>query len=115
MGRYSKNIPAVRQFQAASAPQPFDRDKAFQILRDGVSMINSFYPVGAMDWLRTNRPDVVKQLKADYRNIDQAIHNEDRTAVSVSVELCIKHHRKAFEIFEARPPVIDVQGDLMAA
>jgi hypothetical protein len=93
----------------------FDRDKAVQILRDGISLINSFYPAGAMEWLRENRPDVIKQLKSDLLAIEQAISNEDHSKVSVTIELGIKHHRRAFELFELRPPVIEVQGDLLAA
>jgi len=115
MSRFSKNIPAVRQFQAVAAHPPFDLDRAVQVLRDGVSLINSFYPDGAMEWLRDKRPDVVRQLKADFLAINSAIHEEDRLKVVVAVELCIKHHRKAFEIFAVRPPVIDVQGDLLVA
>ena len=115
MGRFSKTIPAVRQFQTEAVPVPFDRDKAFQLLRDGISLINSFYPAGAMEWLREHRPDVVKQLKVDFKNIEQCILDEERTKVAICVELCINHHRRAFEIFEARPPVIDVQSDLLAA
>ena len=94
---------------------PFDRDKAVQILRDGISLINSFYPDGALEWLRENRPDITRQLKADFKAIEQAIMDEDRKKVSGAVEVCIKHHRRAFEIFEVRPPVIEVQGDLLAA
>lgn len=96
-------------------PETFDRDKALRLLRDGMSMINSFYPPGAMEWLREKRPDVVKQLKADVADIEKAIMGEEISKVALSVETCIKHHRKAFEIFEARPPVMEVQGDLLAA
>ena len=115
MSRFSKNIPAVRQFQTMVAPAPFDRDRAIQVLRDGISLINSFYPAGAMEWLRDNRPDVIRQLKADFLAINSAIHEEDRLKVTVAVELCIKHHRRAFEIFAVRPPVIEVQDDLRRA
>jgi len=117
MSRFSRNIPAVRQFKAStvSDPSSFDREKAMQLLRDGMSLINSFYPAGALEWLRENRPDVMRHLKDDRRAINQAIQDEDYAAVVAVVETSIKHHRQAFAIYEARPPVIEVQGDLLAA
>lgn len=112
MSRF-KSIPGLQKFKETPAPL-FDIDKAVKLLREGLVLVNSFYPPGAMEWLRENRPDIPKQLKADWKAIDQAINDEDMTAASVAAELCIKHHRKAFEIFEGRPPVIEVQGDLLA-
>ncbi len=97
-------------------PKPvFDIDRASKLLREGLVLVNSFYPPGAMEWLRENRPDVVKQLKQDWKDIDLAIKAEDMKAATLAAETCIKHHRKAFEIFEGRPPVIEIQGDLLAA
>lgn len=109
-------IPGLSAHETSVPPPalpPFDRDKALQLLRDGVSLINSFYPTGAMEWLREHRTDVITILNADYARIEQSILAEDRTKVAVSVELLIKHHRRAFEIYEARPPVIEIQGDLL--
>lgn len=117
MSRF-KNITGLQKFKdqpAAPAPPAFDVDKAHQLLRDGLSLVNSFYPAGAMEWLRDTRPDIPKQLKADWKAICAAIDAGDIVAVSSAVEVCIRHHRKAFEIFEGRPPVIEVQGDLLAA
>lgn len=117
-GRFSRNIPSIKQYQVEPPPArqvPFDREKAMRILRDGVSLINSFYPAGAIEWLWDNRLDVMKQLRDDRKEINRAILEEDHVAVVAAVESSIRHHRKAFAIYEARPPVVEVQGDLLAA
>ncbi len=93
----------------------FDLDKAVKLLREGLVLVNSFYPPGALEWLRENRPDIAKQLKADWKDIDLAIKAEDMSKATLAAELCIRHHRKAFDIFLSRPPVIEVQGELLAA
>jgi hypothetical protein len=105
LSKHETNIPVV----------PFDIEKATRLLKDGLALINSFYPPGAMEWLRENRPDLAKQLKADWKDIDRAINAEDMKSATLTAETCIKHHRKAFEIFEGRPPSIEIQGDLLAA
>lgn len=108
-------MPGLAAHETAIPAPAFDVDRAHQMLRDGLSLVNSFYPPGAMEWLRENWPDIPKQLKADWKAICQAIKAEDMPAVSAAAELCVKHHRKAFEIYAGRPPSIEVQGDLLAA
>jgi hypothetical protein len=92
----------------------FDTQKGMQVLRDTLSIVNSEYPVGSLEWLRVNRPDVAEQLKGVWKQIGAAIDAEDMTKVKVSAELCLKYHRRAFEIFAGRPPVMEVQGDLLS-
>jgi hypothetical protein len=115
MSRFSKNIPAVRQFKTEAAPAAFDGDKASRLLRDGLSLVNSLYPAGAMEWLAANRADVCTQLKSVWKSIGAAIRAEDIKMVTEAVELWIKYMRRAIELFNGRPPVIEIQGDLLAA
>jgi len=107
-----KSIPVLQKFHS---PPVFDIDKAVKLLHEGLVLVNSFYPPGAMEWLRENRPDIAKQLKSDWKAIDLAIKAEDMQAATSAAELCIRQHRKAFDIYLARPPIIEVQGDLLAA
>ncbi len=111
MRRFSKNIPGLSKF-AAAAPV-FDAERGVQILRDTLCIVNSEYPVGSLEWLRLNRPDVAEQLKSAWKQIGAAIDAEDMPGVKAASDICLRYHRRAFEIFAGRPPVVEVQGDLL--
>lgn len=116
-GRFSGKFSSVRNFAAETpAQQPekpiFDGDKAYRLMRDAISLLNSFYPDGALEWLTINRPDVGKHLLEAENDIDQAIFAEDIDQVTAALERYVKLSRAAFKVFEARPPVIEVQEKL---
>lgn len=94
-------------------PPAFDREKADSLMREAISLLCSFYPVGAMEWLRENRPDAVKHLEESMAEIDAAVLAEDIKAVTAALERYVKFHQRAFELFEQRPPVIEVQEALL--
>lgn len=113
------NIPglAAHQVQVPEVtPEParsdFDREAAFRLVSDAVSLLASFYPAGALEWLRENRPDVIRYLTEAEIALDMAILAEDITQFRVVLEEYVKYHRKAFKIYEERPPVVEVQDDL---
>lgn len=109
-------IPGLAMHQVATpalvAPA-FDRERASRLMRDAISLLNSFYPAGAMEWLRLNRPDVSKELEGTMADIDAAVLVEDLPAVTATLDKFVKYHRKAFSIFEGRPPVVEVQERLI--
>lgn len=85
----------------------FDQEKASRLVSDAVSLLASLYPSGALEWIQTNRPDVFRYLKEATAEMDQTAQGDDKTALVASIERWVKMHRKAFTIYEQRPPVME--------
>jgi len=107
-------IPGLKKHQTETAAPAFDREKAGRLIRDALSLISSFYPEGALEWLRASRPDITAVLKECSDAIDTAVLTDNSVAFSSALERFIKLHRQAFELYAERPPVIDVQTDLFS-
>ena len=92
----------------------FDQVRAMRLVADAVGLISSFYPDGALGWLRENRPDVMRYLTAAEIALDMAIVNENGPELTVALEKYVQYHQRAFKVFETRPPVAEVQTDMFA-
>lgn len=103
-------IPGLAKYQAS--PLPFDREKAFRLLDDAVSLLSSYYPAGALEWLEDHKPDVVLQMKEAESDVNKSIVAENQVDFPGALERFIKLHREAFDVYSARPPVVERQGDL---
>lgn len=95
MSRFS-GLAAVDQYKAK---QTFDRAKALQVLRDGVKQVADMYLVGSLDWLRQNKPDLHAQCMGSMAKIEQAFSKEAPAMVAAAVDLYVRLHKQAFELF----------------
>jgi len=115
MSNLADMIPglAAHRIDIPKAPA-FDQDAAALLVGDAVSIIASLYPAGALEWLRDNRPDVAKHLREAADTMDAAANGTDRAALVVAIERWVEFHRKAFSIYQSRPPVIECQEGLFS-
>lgn len=104
------SLPGLAAHRIVPEPPAFDREKAGRLVSDAISLLESLYPAGGLEWLRKNRPDVVKHLKEIEVSLDKAIEDGDLEAFTKSLDLYTKAYKKAFEIYNARPPVIDQES-----
>lgn len=109
-------IPGLARHQStASAPvKDFDLERACRLVDDATALLTNDYPAGALEWLRQNRPDVARYLKECERDLDAVLMAEDMAQLPKVLDRYVDAHRRAFKVFEARPPVIEVdrQGGL---
>lgn len=119
-------IPGLSRHQALEIDQPlpmstpptyFDRRWADRLIGNALADVDAAYAAGALDWIHTNRPDVAAFLRETILEIDAAVTAEDGPRVTTAIERFVEAHKRAFRIFETRPPVIevDLQLDLLAA
>ncbi|HOI16998.1 MAG TPA: hypothetical protein PK036_11720 [Geobacteraceae bacterium] len=92
----------------------FDHERAARLVSDAVSLLESLYPQGGMEWLRKFRPDVIDHLKAAEASLDKAIDDGDLDAFTKSLDLYTKSYQRAFEVYSGRPPVIERQEGLFS-
>lgn len=107
------NIPGLAAHKGTPPRVPFDRERACRLVGDAVSLLTSMYPSGALEWIEGNRPDVHKYLREAERDLDASVESEDSTAFAKALEIYVKRHQRAFEIYNERPPVVEVQGELL--
>uniref|UniRef100_A0A831TXV1 Uncharacterized protein n=1 Tax=Geobacter metallireducens TaxID=28232 RepID=A0A831TXV1_GEOME len=88
----------------------FDRETARRMVWDTVCMLSSSYPDGALEWLRANRPDVIRYAHEAEAALDAAVEAEDVHGLALALERYVKVFQRAFQVFEGRPPVIEVQA-----
>jgi hypothetical protein len=89
----------------------FNHEKAARLVSDAVSLLESLYPPGGIEWLRENRRDVISHLKEIETCLDKAIEAGDLAAFTKALDLYTRSYQKAFEVYNARPPVIE-QGSM---
>ncbi len=105
------NIPGLSRHAPVIAPPTppgFDLERACSLMRQALSILENYYPAGAMEWLRVHRPEVVAHLKERALQVDRAVLAEDMPAVIAAVDVYREAHERAFKIYLARPPVIEV-------
>lgn len=107
-------IPGLAKHQI-EVPKTFDREKAFRLVGDAVSLLTSFYPAGAQEWLETQRPDVIRFLEEAEVAVDAAILADNQETFPGALERFVKLHRRAFAIYAERPPIIERQEELFSA
>lgn len=91
----------------------FDQDKAQRLISDTYSLISTECPAGALTWIDSNRPNISFQLKRAEKAVYKAFETENLERLVKVLDAWKRYHLKAFAVFEARPPVIEVQGDLL--
>ncbi len=116
MGGLADMIPGLQAHRTVptDAAHQFDQEKASRLVFDAVSLLASLYPSGALEWIQTNRPDVFRYLKEATAEMDQTAQVDDKTALVASIERWVKMHRKAFAIYEQRPPVMERQEEIFS-
>lgn len=92
--------------------QSFDRDKATRLVSDAISLLNSFYPDGALEWVQINRTDIHRHLKQSEAELVESILAEDQARFARALEIYSKRHHRAFAIYNERTPLIETQGDM---
>lgn len=92
----------------------FDQDVASRLIGDAISILSSLYPSGALEWVRVNRPDVAQHLREAADAMDAAANGTNRAALVNAIDRWVSFHKKAFEIYNCRPPVIERQGEIFA-
>ena len=91
----------------------FDAESAYAVIRNAIQEIGTAFPAGdAWGWLIANRPDVVSALKQAGNDMNVAFLEQSAEKVTACADRFIRMHKKAFRLFEERPPVIERQDDL---
>jgi hypothetical protein len=92
----------------------FDNAMAQQIIRQAITDVAMCFPApDPWGWLLDNRPEVISELKRVGNDMNVAYLALDMVAVSAAADVFVRFHKKAWQIYEQRPPVIEVQGDLL--
>ena len=97
---------------AAEPVKPFDFERADRHLRELNDSVGAKYPDGCIEWLAANRQDISQALIAGENAVDLAYLAEDLPALINKLDLLNRMYLKAFDVFNTRPPVIEVQADL---
>ena len=84
----------------------FDHDRAWQRINDARSSIASGFSVGAMEWLQ-EQPKILGYLKSAEAAVDQAFLAANEDKLIQVLEKWVEAHKRAWEIYESRPPIID--------
>ncbi len=104
------NIPGLAAHrERVSEPRPFDRVAVERMLRKAIGLLESYYPTGALEWLREMRPEIINFLKACEREVDAAVLTEDMRRVRQALRRYVEAHQRAFRIYQSR----DTQGELL--
>lgn len=119
MSRF-KSLSGLQKFKDQPAPPPietvFDDAAAHEIVRQAVNTVAVAFPApDAWSWLSSNRPEIIAELKRVGKAMGTAHLSLDIELVKSAAETFAKYYLKAWGIYEQRPPVIEVQGDLMVA
>ena len=87
----------------------FDQARAIQLISDTYSLISSKCPAGALEWIEKERPDIFDLLKQAGKAVDFALESEDEQRLVKVLDAWRRYHLRAFDVFDARPPVMEVQ------
>lgn len=83
----------------AMFPVQFDIAQADTLLRITTEFIGKEYPVGALEWLRKERPEVVKSLYDLENQVDTACLAKNMPELLVKIDLLKRSYQKAFGLF----------------
>lgn len=112
------NIPGLSRHRTGQQVQAqaseFDRPRVEKLIADAVDLLNGYYPAGALEWVRNNRPDLADTLRDKARAIDAAVVKEDLPTVRRALTVYVDAHRQAFDLFREQPPsaAVDLQRNL---
>jgi len=100
-------IPGLALHRSDPVPvQSFDA-AAVVAMRETVVEIANMYPVGAVAWISSERPDVRRYLRSCETAVDQAVFAEDMAALTGALARYANAHQRAFQLFLERPAVME--------
>jgi len=113
-------IPGLKAHDTVIALPPvvvsFDNEAAINIIRVAVLDVGGSFPAGSpWEWLKDNRPDVIAELRKAMSGMNTAYHAQDMEQVKAAADYFVRSHKKAWKLFEERPPIIERQDDLFVA
>jgi hypothetical protein len=92
----------------------FDICRADTLLYDLNGKVGAAYPgAECFPWLTANRPEVWTALCEGENDVDRAYLQQDMAALEPAIDRLWRMYQKAFGIYEARPPIVEVQGVLL--
>lgn len=97
------------------APEPvavFDQARADQVLRETNDAVGVKYPSGSLEWIIANRKDIWTALCEGENAVDVAYIDCDLPGLVKATDLLQRMYMKAFDVFNSRPPIVEVQADL---
>jgi len=113
-------IPGLSAHDTHIPPLPlpivvsFNNAAAQDLIRLAVTDVATSYPSpDPWGWLTDNRPDVIKELSRVKADMQSAYESADIERVQASCDVFVRFHKKAWQLYSMRPPVIEVQGDLL--
>lgn len=83
-------------------------DRADRLIRRLNGTVGSRVQDGCLEWLCANRPDLWNGLCAGENAVDRAYIAEDLAALTVAVEEMERLYLQAFDVYAARPPLMEV-------
>lgn len=111
-----ENIPGLSAHET-HLPEPvkveFDADKAFNLIRILNGVIGAAYPEGCLEWLAKHRQDIWDELCAGENAVDRAYIAEDMDELAKATDRMQRMYLRAFKVYEARPPIVEVQEKLI--
>jgi hypothetical protein len=87
----------------------FNPESADILLRDLNSAVGEAYPVGALEWLKLKRSDVLKTLYTLETAVDAAYLAENMPELEKAVDLLKRSYQKAFKLFTDQLSNVEVQ------
>jgi hypothetical protein len=91
----------------------FDNEAAANAIRTAVSDVNASFPCpDAWIWLVANRPDVISELKKCGNDMNVAYQAQSLEQVSAAADRFVRAHKRAWILFEERPPIVERQEAL---
>jgi hypothetical protein len=111
---------AVHETNIPPLPPPvtvaFDDAAAYEIIRCAVRDVALSFPApDPWGWLTKNRPDVIAELKKSGDDMNVAYLASNMEQVKKTADRFVRIHKRAWQIYEQRPPVIEIQDELMLA
>lgn len=113
-------IPGLAAHETAVPPPPapvvvaFDNAAAQEIIRSAIHDTACAYPSGSpWTWLVDNRPDVISELKKAGNDMNAAYLAADMEQVKAKADRYVRLHKRAWQLYEERPPVIERQDSLL--
>jgi hypothetical protein len=72
----------------------------------------SFPDPAVMNWLTTNRPDVLAEIKKGRQAIQEAHQAQDLALFRRACDRFQRLHLRAWSVYEQRPPIVETQDAL---
>ncbi len=104
-----QSIPGLSKHETV-VPPSLDSRKASRLIREAISLLSSYYPTGALEWIREERPDLYAKLREAERTVDEVAKGDEVGPLRKALDEYVTAHRRAFSAYEGRPPVIQQRG-----